>query len=155
MVLSEGGIPSQNAHNMLKLRVFSQGLCPSHNFRLRALIANACSRRLHCSNRNMSRMSALDRNGQTRATWSSPTSVGEDQHSYPHFCLETAEQTDEERPAPQPPFSGHCSAISCLAVIEIMFGRLKDWRRMATRCDQCPSFFLSAIALAAPSVYWL
>jgi transposase len=33
--------------------------------------------------------------------------------------------------------------------IEIMFGRLKDWRRVATRYDSCPKVFLSAIALAA------
>ena len=33
--------------------------------------------------------------------------------------------------------------------IEIMFGRLKDWRRVATRYDRCPTVFLSAIALAA------
>jgi transposase len=33
--------------------------------------------------------------------------------------------------------------------IEIMFGRLKDWRRVATRYDRCPKVFLSAIALAA------
>ncbi|GAB1362973.1 hypothetical protein MASR1M32_22090 [Rhodobacter sp.] len=32
--------------------------------------------------------------------------------------------------------------------IEIMFGRLKDWRRVATRYDRCPIVFLSAIALA-------
>ncbi|WP_150122127.1 IS5 family transposase, partial [Sulfitobacter sp. HI0129] len=32
--------------------------------------------------------------------------------------------------------------------IEIMFGRLKDWRRVATRYDRCPKVFLSAIALA-------
>ena len=35
--------------------------------------------------------------------------------------------------------------------IEIMFGRLKDWRRVATRSDRCPTVFLSAIALALPS----
>ena len=39
--------------------------------------------------------------------------------------------------------------------IEIMFGRLKDWRRVATRYDRCPKMFLSAIALAATVVYWL
>ena len=39
--------------------------------------------------------------------------------------------------------------------IEIMFGRIKDWRRMATRCDRCPRVFLSAIALAALVIYWL
>ena len=33
--------------------------------------------------------------------------------------------------------------------IEIMFGRLKDWRRVATRYDRCPETYLSAIALAA------
>ena len=37
--------------------------------------------------------------------------------------------------------------------IEIMFGRLKDWRRVATRYDRCPKVFLSAIALAATVIY--
>ncbi len=39
--------------------------------------------------------------------------------------------------------------------IEIMFGRLKDWRHVATRYDRCPKVFLSAIALAALVIYWL
>ncbi len=39
--------------------------------------------------------------------------------------------------------------------IEIMFGRIKDWRRVATRYDRCPKAFLSAIALAATVIYWL
>lgn len=39
--------------------------------------------------------------------------------------------------------------------IEIMFGRLKDWRRIATRYDRCPKVFLSAIALAATIIFWL
>ncbi|HCW49151.1 IS5 family transposase [Brevundimonas naejangsanensis] len=39
--------------------------------------------------------------------------------------------------------------------IEIMFGRLKDWRRVATRYDRCPTVFLSAIALAATVLFWL
>ncbi|WP_317387004.1 IS5 family transposase [Tritonibacter scottomollicae] len=38
---------------------------------------------------------------------------------------------------------------------EIMFGRLKDWRRFATRYDRCPKVFLSAIALAATVIFWL
>jgi transposase len=38
--------------------------------------------------------------------------------------------------------------------IEIMFGRLKDLRRVATRSDRCPEVFLSAIALAARVIYW-
>ena len=39
--------------------------------------------------------------------------------------------------------------------IEIMFGRLKDWRRVATRYDRCPNVFLSAVALAATVIFWL
>jgi transposase len=39
--------------------------------------------------------------------------------------------------------------------IEIMFGWLKDWRRVATRYDRCPKVFLSAIALAAVVIYRL
>ena len=39
--------------------------------------------------------------------------------------------------------------------IEIMFGRLKDWRRVAMRYDRCPKVFLSVIALAALVIYWL
>jgi transposase len=39
--------------------------------------------------------------------------------------------------------------------IEIMSGRLKDWRRVATRYGRCPKVFLSAIALAAMAIYWL
>ncbi|KPP86963.1 MAG: transposase [Rhodobacteraceae bacterium HLUCCA08] len=37
--------------------------------------------------------------------------------------------------------------------IEIMFGRLKHWRRIATRYDRCPKVFLSAIALAAAVLF--
>ena len=39
--------------------------------------------------------------------------------------------------------------------IEIMFGRLKDWRRVATRYDRCAKTFLSAVALAATVMFWL
>ncbi|TKW63209.1 MAG: IS5 family transposase [Paracoccus denitrificans] len=39
--------------------------------------------------------------------------------------------------------------------IEIMFGRLKDWRRVATRYDRCPETFFSAILLAATVIFWL
>ena len=30
--------------------------------------------------------------------------------------------------------------------IEITFGRLKDWRRVATRCDRCPKVIITAVA---------
>ncbi|GGO28534.1 hypothetical protein GCM10010991_11520 [Gemmobacter aquaticus] len=39
--------------------------------------------------------------------------------------------------------------------IEIMFGRLKDWRRVATRYDRCAKTFLSAVALAETVIFWL
>ena len=39
--------------------------------------------------------------------------------------------------------------------IENMFGRLKDWRRIATRYDRCPKVFLSVVALAATVMFWL
>ena len=39
--------------------------------------------------------------------------------------------------------------------IEIMFGRLKDWRRIHTRYDRCAHTFMSAIAIAAAVIFWL
>jgi transposase len=40
-------------------------------------------------------------------------------------------------------------------VIERMFGRMKDWRRIATRYDRLARNFLSAIALVATVCFWL
>lgn len=39
--------------------------------------------------------------------------------------------------------------------IERMFGRLKDFRRIATRYDKLATNFLAAICLAAIICYWL
>lgn len=39
--------------------------------------------------------------------------------------------------------------------IENMFGRLKDWRRVATRYDRCAHTFFSAICIAATVIFWL
>ena len=39
--------------------------------------------------------------------------------------------------------------------IERMFGRLKDWRRIATRYDRCAHTFISAICFAATVIFWL
>jgi transposase len=36
-----------------------------------------------------------------------------------------------------------------------MFGRLKDWRRIHTRCDRCACIFLSANSLAAVVIFWM
>ena len=40
-------------------------------------------------------------------------------------------------------------------LIERLFNKLKNWRRVATRYDRCPVVFLSAIALAATVMFWL
>ncbi len=39
--------------------------------------------------------------------------------------------------------------------VENMFGKLKDWRRVATRYDRCAHTFFSAICIAATVVFWL
>jgi len=39
--------------------------------------------------------------------------------------------------------------------IENVFGRIKDWRRVATRHDRCAHTFMSAISIAATMCYWL
>jgi transposase len=39
--------------------------------------------------------------------------------------------------------------------IENMFGRLKDWRRIATRYDRCAHTFFSAICIAASVTFYL
>ncbi len=39
--------------------------------------------------------------------------------------------------------------------IENMFGRLKDWRRVATRYDRCAHTFFSAICIAATVTFRL
>lgn len=39
--------------------------------------------------------------------------------------------------------------------IENAFGRLKDWRRIATRYDRCAHTFFSAICIAATFTFWL
>ena len=39
--------------------------------------------------------------------------------------------------------------------IEIAFGRLKDWRRIATRYDRCATTFFGAITRAVIVIFWL
>jgi transposase len=39
--------------------------------------------------------------------------------------------------------------------IEIMFGRIKDWRRVHTRYDRCAHTYFSAICIAATVIFWL
>ncbi len=40
-------------------------------------------------------------------------------------------------------------------VVERMFGRIKDWRRIATRYDKNVQNFFSAICLAALLCFWI
>ena len=40
-------------------------------------------------------------------------------------------------------------------LIERMFGRLKDWRRISMRYDRCAHTFMSAICIAATVIFWL
>jgi transposase len=40
-------------------------------------------------------------------------------------------------------------------LIENMFGKLKDWRRIHTRYDRCAHTFMSAICIAATIIFWL
>jgi transposase len=39
--------------------------------------------------------------------------------------------------------------------VEIKFGRLKDWRRIAMRYDRCAHTFFPAICIAATIAFWL
>ena len=39
--------------------------------------------------------------------------------------------------------------------IEVMFGRLKDWRRIAMRYDRCAHTFFSAICIACSLIFYL
>ena len=39
--------------------------------------------------------------------------------------------------------------------IENLFAKLKDWRRIAMRYDQCAHTFLSPICIAATVIFWL
>lgn len=43
----------------------------------------------------------------------------------------------------------------CRSRIEIMFRRLKNWHRVATRYERCPTVFLSAFALTATVIFSL
>ena len=40
-------------------------------------------------------------------------------------------------------------------MVEILFAKLKDWRRTHTRYDRCAHTFMSAICIAATVIFWL
>jgi transposase len=45
--------------------------------------------------------------------------------------------------------------VGCVQTIERMFGRLKDFRRIATRYDKLARNFLAGLCLAAAVTYWM
>jgi transposase len=40
-------------------------------------------------------------------------------------------------------------------LVENLFAKLKDWRRIHTRYDRCAHTFMSAICIAATVIFWL
>ena len=40
-------------------------------------------------------------------------------------------------------------------LVENLFAKLKDWRRIHTRYDRCAHTFMSAICVAATVIFWL
>ena len=55
----------------------------------------------------------------------------------------------------KPPIPHDPSAYRQRNLIERMFSRLKDFRRIATRYDKCANNFLSAVCLVALIYFWL
>src|ERR1700710_2720295 len=53
------------------------------------------------------------------------------------------------------PIPHDATLYRCRHKIEIMFGRLKDWRRIHTRYDRCAHTFMSAICIAATVIFWI
>ncbi|WP_146911481.1 IS5 family transposase [Gluconobacter thailandicus] len=53
----------------------------------------------------------------------------------------------------KPPYDWHLYKKRHL--IENMFAKLKDWRRVATRYDRCAHIFISAIHIAASFIFYL
>lgn len=53
----------------------------------------------------------------------------------------------------KPPYNRHLYKTRHL--IENMFAKLKDWRRVATRYDRCAHTFMSAIHIAASFIFYL
>ena len=40
-------------------------------------------------------------------------------------------------------------------LVENLFAKIKDWRRIHTRYDRCAHTFMSAICIAAAVIFWL
>ena len=69
-------------------------------------------------------------------------------HLKAHRTAASLRKKGTSRAARCPSRSGRNKAIrpgKALYKIEVMFGRIKDWRQLATRYDRCAHTFLSAI----------
>ena len=40
-------------------------------------------------------------------------------------------------------------------LVENLFAKIKDWRRIHTRYDRCAHTFMSAICIAATVIFWI
>jgi transposase len=64
----------------------------------------------------------------------------------------------EPRPSSRPSETARSSSIPIYKqrnVVERMFCRFKDWRRVATRYDRNIKTFMATIAIAAAVIWWL
>ena len=59
------------------------------------------------------------------------------------------------RPNRKEPIAYDTELYKSRNLIERLFGRLKDWRRIAMRYDRCAHTFFSAICIAGSVIFWL
>jgi putative transposase len=79
-----------------------------------------------------------------------------DARSLRHWLLERGTQAViPPNPTRKHPHRYDAEAYKCRNVIERMFCRLKDFRRIATRYDKLARNFLAGILLAAAITWWL
>ena len=69
----------------------------------------------------------------------------------------TPSSTPSQQPLPPSPHHPRQRALQNRQRHRIgnMFGRLKDWRRIAMRYDRCAHTFMSAICLAPTILFWI
>lgn len=77
-----------------------------------------------------------------------------DADSLRHWLGEHKVQAVPSRATRRTPYPLDNTAYKRRNLIERMFGRLKGWRRIATRYDRHAGNFLSAPALAATHSFW-
>ncbi len=82
--------------------------------------------------------------------------MGYDANSFRHMRLEReTEVFIPSTPSREQPFPLDREVYRQRNVIERMFGRLKDFRRIATRYDKLARNFMAGLCLAAAVAYWV